>query len=144
MEFPRAQIMAYRLLARNQPVPPHVGMAAQGKRADLPPQPNAGLQGDQQQQQQQMYGPSSQPGQPFQRPPAPAAPLSSMQRPTFVPLDQRTLRRNQGHRHQVASSLNSSCLPWDHHHQQELRLLEQLPVRFMEQFRPHDRLYPTR
>ena len=82
----RAQIMAYRLLARNQPVPPHVGMAAQGKRTDLPPQPNAGPQGDQQQQQQQMYGPPSQPGQPFQRPPAPAAPPSSMQPSNIRPV----------------------------------------------------------
>ena len=32
----RAQIMAYRLLSRNQPVPASVGMAAQGKRTDLP------------------------------------------------------------------------------------------------------------
>lgn len=72
----RAQIMAYRLLARNQPVPTSIGMAAQGKRTDLPPvqsQPNTVSQLDQ--QQQQIYVPSSsQPGQPFQRPTAPSAP----------------------------------------------------------------------
>lgn len=64
----RAQIMAYRMLARNQPLPQHIGLAAQGKRNELQPQqippstsqqqPNTG-QGDQQA--------STQP-QPFQRP----------------------------------------------------------------------------
>jgi SWI/SNF-related matrix-associated actin-dependent regulator of chromatin subfamily A protein 2/4 len=72
----RAQIMAYRLLARNQPVPTNIGMAAQGKRTDLPTlqsQPNTVSQLDQ--QQQQIYVPSpSQPGQSFQRPTAPSAP----------------------------------------------------------------------
>ena len=33
----KAQIMAYRFLARNQPLPPQVAMAVQGKRPDQPP-----------------------------------------------------------------------------------------------------------
>lgn len=75
----RAQIMAYRLLARNQPLPANIGMAAQGKRTELPPiqsQPSSGPQPD----QQQLYASQhSQSGQPFQRPPTPAAPPSPMQ-----------------------------------------------------------------
>lgn len=77
----RAQIMAYRLLARNQPLPPNIGMAAQGKRADLPPlqsQSNTPPQSDQ--QQQQIYpSPAPQPGQLFQRPPAPVSLPSPIQ-----------------------------------------------------------------
>lgn len=84
----RAQIMAYRLLARNQPVPSNIGMAAQGKRSDLPSlqaQPNSGPQLDQ--QQQQMYVPSSsQPGQPFQRPSAPSVPSAPMQPSNIRPM----------------------------------------------------------
>lgn len=34
----RAQIMAYRMLARNQPLTPQVTMAVQGKRPDGQPQ----------------------------------------------------------------------------------------------------------
>lgn len=34
----RVQIMAYRLLARNQPVSQQLAMAAQGKRTEGPPQ----------------------------------------------------------------------------------------------------------
>lgn len=61
--------MAYRLLARNQPVPQNIGMAAQGKRTDLPnaPQPD----------HQQLYPPQG--AQNFQRPPTPGAPLVPMQ-----------------------------------------------------------------
>lgn len=33
----RAQIMAYRMLARNQPLPQNIIMAIQGKRVDMPP-----------------------------------------------------------------------------------------------------------
>lgn len=78
----RAQIMAYRYLSRNQPVPSNIGMAAQGKRTDLPPLqsqlPSSGLQPDQ--QPSQLYGAiQSQPGQPFQRPQAPVVPPVPMQ-----------------------------------------------------------------
>ncbi|XP_076371391.1 uncharacterized protein LOC143257084 isoform X1 [Tachypleus tridentatus] len=38
MQQLRAQIMAYKFLARNQQIPDHIGMAVQGKR-HLPPQP---------------------------------------------------------------------------------------------------------
>ena len=73
----RAQIMAYRLLARNQPLPQHIGLAAQGKRTELQPsQPSQplgpGEQQSQQQPQQQPQPPYSI-GQPFQRPPQPAS-----------------------------------------------------------------------
>lgn len=69
----RAQIVAYRLLARNQPVPHNVGMAAQGKRTDLP---NVASQPE----HQQLY--PSQVSQNFQRQPgAPAAPLVPMSSP---------------------------------------------------------------
>lgn len=32
----KAQIMAYRLLSRNQPLPPQISSAVQGKRTDAP------------------------------------------------------------------------------------------------------------
>jgi len=79
----RAQIMAYRLLARNQPVPQNIGMAAQGKRTDLP---NVPLQPE----HQQIYPPQG--GQNFQRPPgpptAPLGPMSSPIRPQGYPTQQ--------------------------------------------------------
>lgn len=84
----RAQIMAYRLLARNQPVPTNIGMAAQGKRTDLPSlqaQPSSVSQLDQQQQQMYVSSPS-QPGQPFQRPTAPTVPSSPMQPSNVRPM----------------------------------------------------------
>jgi len=63
----RAQIMAYRFLARNQPVPQNVGLAVQGKRPEslqLQQQPPTG------QSEQQLHSPANQP---FQRPPGSAA-----------------------------------------------------------------------
>jgi len=63
----RAQIMAYRFLARNQPVPQNIGLAVQGKRPEalqLQPQPPSG-------QPEQQLHPST--NQPFQRPPGSAA-----------------------------------------------------------------------
>jgi len=59
----RAQIMAYRMLARQQPLPPQIIMAVQGKRPDGPP------------------GPGGQPGYPGARPGAPS-PGSRSQSPT--------------------------------------------------------------
>ena len=66
----RAQIMAYRLLARNQPVPQTIGLAAQGKRSDLP-QPQPQQQPPSGPAEQQLYPPTNQT---FQRPTAPAGP----------------------------------------------------------------------
>ena len=63
----RAQIMAYRFLARNQPVPQNIGLAVQGKRPEalqLQQQPPSG------QSEQQLHPPANQP---FQRPPGSAA-----------------------------------------------------------------------
>lgn len=72
----RAQIMAYRLLARNQPIPPNITTAAQGRRPDVPPnQPNAGPPMG----QQPGYPAGAQGSQPFQRPPAPGTPTGPMQ-----------------------------------------------------------------
>ena len=79
----RAQIAAYRLLARNQPVPANLGMAAQGKRTDLP---NVSSQSE----HQQLYLPQG--GQNFQRPPgtpaAPLGPIPSPIRPQGYPTQQ--------------------------------------------------------
>ncbi|XP_013786045.1 transcription activator BRG1-like isoform X1 [Limulus polyphemus] len=66
MQQLRAQIMAYKFLARNQQIPDYIGMAVQGKR-HLPPQPPY----------HQSSG-SSSPGQPNMRPPTPSGtPLQS-------------------------------------------------------------------
>lgn len=85
----RAQIMAYRYLSRNQPIPSNIGMAAQGKRTDLPPLqsqlPGSGPQPDQ--QTSQLHGvPPSQPGQAFQRPQTPVVPPVSMQPSNVRPI----------------------------------------------------------
>lgn len=58
----RAQIMAYRILARNQPLPPQIAMAVQGKRPEgVPPQVPPYRQPQQQQAPPNTQAPPSQP-----------------------------------------------------------------------------------
>lgn len=86
MQQLRAQIMAYRLLARNQPLPEHLSLAVQGKRpmgapymarppSRLPPQPNSLNQPPQPVQTQQAPPPQSYPQPPMQQVPVAAQPV---------------------------------------------------------------------
>ncbi|RWS25890.1 transcription activator BRG1-like isoform X4 [Leptotrombidium deliense] len=68
----RAQIMAYRLLARNQPLPEHINMAVQGKRMMHPQQP-----------------PQGPPTSPYARPQGASSPLQQMRPPSVPPQQQQ-------------------------------------------------------
>ncbi|KAK2901717.1 probable global transcription activator SNF2L2 [Channa argus] len=77
----RAQILAYKILGRGQPLPENLQLAVQGKRSLPTMQQQPQPQPQQQQQQQQQQQPQQTPGaSPYSRPPGiPMAPMGGPQ-----------------------------------------------------------------
>ncbi|XP_059607838.1 ATP-dependent helicase brm isoform X2 [Phlebotomus argentipes] len=91
MHMLRAQIMAYRLLARNQPLTKQIASVIQGQRADgTPPQcptpPSSPFQQQQQQQQQQQGQPGGQQTKSPGMEQKPGPPVSGGQPPVQSPM----------------------------------------------------------